>query len=56
MGRGIMSLGLAAWLAALTAAFAPAALAQDKQIQLKLSHWVPPAHPLQAALEEAENG
>jgi TRAP-type C4-dicarboxylate transport system substrate-binding protein len=31
---------------------APACLAQDKTFELKLSHWVPPAHPLQKALEE----
>jgi len=28
------------------------ALAQDKTFDLKLSHWVPPSHPLQKALEE----
>jgi TRAP-type C4-dicarboxylate transport system substrate-binding protein len=28
------------------------ALAQDKTFELKLSHWVPPTHPLQKALEE----
>ncbi len=26
--------------------------AQDKQIELKLAHWVPPSHPLQKALED----
>src|SRR3989304_6481154 len=26
--------------------------AQDKTFELKLSHWVPPSHPLQKALEE----
>jgi TRAP-type C4-dicarboxylate transport system substrate-binding protein len=31
---------------------APAAFAQDKTFELKISHWVPPAHPLQKALEE----
>ena len=31
---------------------ATAALAQDKTFELKLSHWVPPAHPLQKALED----
>src|SRR3979490_439733 len=31
---------------------APACLAQDKTFELKLSHWVPPSHPLQKALEE----
>src|SRR5437660_989216 len=39
---------LAAGLALLTAP----ALAQDKTIELKIAHWVPPAHPLQKALEE----
>src|SRR6516162_4571186 len=29
-----------------------AALAQDKTFELKLSHWVPPTHPLQKAMEE----
>jgi TRAP-type C4-dicarboxylate transport system substrate-binding protein len=29
-----------------------AAQAQEKQFQLRLSHWVPPAHPLQKAMEE----
>src|SRR5215470_20023514 len=28
------------------AALAPAALAQDKEVQLKISLWIPPAHPL----------
>ena len=28
------------------------AAAQDKTFDLKLSHWVPPSHPLQKALEE----
>src|SRR5437763_14484968 len=31
---------------------APSALAQDKTIELKLSHWVPPTHPLQKAMED----
>ena len=31
---------------------APQALAQDKTVELKLSHWVPPTHPLQKAMEE----
>src|SRR3569833_4192449 len=40
--------------AALAAALAtaPLAQAQDKTIELKLSHWVPPTHPLQKAMEE----
>ena len=29
-----------------------AAEAQDKTFELKLSHWVPPSHPLQKALED----
>jgi len=29
-----------------------AAQAQDKTFELKLSHWVPPSHPLQKALED----
>jgi TRAP-type C4-dicarboxylate transport system substrate-binding protein len=29
-----------------------AALAQEKTFELKLSHWVPPSHPLQKALED----
>ncbi len=29
-----------------------AAMAQDKTIELKLSHWVPPSHPLQKAMEQ----
>jgi TRAP-type C4-dicarboxylate transport system substrate-binding protein len=31
---------------------ATGAFAQDKTFELKLSHWVPPSHPLQKALEE----
>jgi len=31
---------------------AGAVAAQDKTIELRLSHWVPPSHPLQKALEE----
>jgi TRAP-type C4-dicarboxylate transport system substrate-binding protein len=31
---------------------APAALAQEKTFDLKISHWVPPSHPLQKALED----
>ena len=31
---------------------ASGALAQDKTFELKLSHWVPPTHPLQKAMEE----
>src|ERR1700751_1593035 len=38
--------------AGLTLAAAAPALAQDKTFELKISHWVPPAHPLQKALED----
>lgn len=38
-------------IAALIGGAAPG-LAQDKSFELKLSHWVPPSHPLQKALEE----
>ena len=48
---------------AILLATAPLALAQDKTIELKLSHWVPPTHPLQKAMadwgssiEKASNG
>ena len=40
------------YAAALLIGGATAALAQDKTFELKLSHWVPPAHPLQKALED----
>ncbi len=43
-------LGLSAALA--TGAMDAPAAAQDKPIHLKLSHWVPPSHPLQKALED----
>jgi TRAP-type C4-dicarboxylate transport system substrate-binding protein len=36
----------------LALAAAPSAFAQDKTFELKISHWVPPAHPLHKALEE----
>jgi TRAP-type C4-dicarboxylate transport system substrate-binding protein len=62
MTRGWIGVGLAAALAA-TAVLAPAALAQDKEVQLKLSLWIPPAHPLvpsiqawAADVEKASNG
>ena len=40
------------YAAALLIGGAAGALAQDKTFELKLSHWVPPSHPLQKALEE----
>jgi TRAP-type C4-dicarboxylate transport system substrate-binding protein len=36
----------------LALAAAPTAFAQEKTFDLKISHWVPPAHPLQKALED----
>ena len=38
-------------LAAAVALWAGAALAADPTVELKLSHWVPPAHPLHPALQ-----
>ncbi len=42
---------------------ASAALAQDRLIQLRFSHWVPPTHPMHAAavawaesIDKASNG
>jgi TRAP-type C4-dicarboxylate transport system substrate-binding protein len=43
----VCAAALAALIGAPTATFA-----QDKTFELKLSHWVPPSHPLQKALEE----
>ena len=42
----------AAALGAALALCAGAASAQDKSFELRLSHWVPPSHPLQKALED----
>ncbi len=39
-------------LGAALALSASVALAQDKTVELRLSHWVPPSHPLQKALED----
>ena len=51
MRKHVMAASFATF--ALAAAYAaPEAYAQDKTFELKLSHWVPPAHPLQKALEE----
>ena len=40
------------YAAALLIGGASGAHAQDKAFELKLSHWVPPSHPLQKALED----
>src|SRR5262245_2302524 len=32
--------------------FGGSAMAQDKPVELRISHWVPPSHPLQKALED----
>jgi TRAP-type C4-dicarboxylate transport system substrate-binding protein len=51
--RQIKLCGLAALGLALGVALgAGAASAQDKTFELKLSHWVPPSHPLQKSMEE----
>ncbi len=42
----VSTLTLAGLLGTTTASFA-----QDKTFELNLSHWVPPSHPLQKALE-----
>ena len=50
---GIATLTTAAGLILLACLVAPAdAQSPDKTIELKLSHWVPPNHPLQKALED----
>jgi TRAP-type C4-dicarboxylate transport system substrate-binding protein len=36
----------------MTLGLASTAVAQDKIFELKLSHWVPPSHPLQKAMED----
>src|ERR1700733_1179052 len=41
---GLAALGLALCLGT--------ASAQDKNFELKLSHWVPPSHPLQKAIQD----
>ena len=40
------------FLALLLAASVTPALAQEKNVELKISHWVPASHPLQKALED----
>ena len=48
----IRAAALGAVLGAVLALCATAASAQDKTFELRLSHWVPPSHPLQKALED----
>ncbi len=43
---------LAGLILAFVVAAATSAVAQDKLFELKLSHWVPPSHPLHKAFEE----
>jgi TRAP-type C4-dicarboxylate transport system substrate-binding protein len=56
MRARLQSTSLIASCVALAVATAPwwvsRAVAQDKPVQLKLAHWVPPSHPLQKAMEE----
>ncbi len=40
------------WIAAVIAIVSSPVAAQDKPVTLKLSHWVPPTHPLQKSMEE----
>ncbi|MGD0723771.1 MAG: TRAP transporter substrate-binding protein [Roseiarcus sp.] len=52
MGRGVALRGIRfAAVAAIAVAMAAAAEAADAPVQMKLSHWLPPSHPLQAAIE-----
>src|SRR5262249_11648433 len=53
-GRPPMKLRFAGcvYAAALLIGAATGAFAQEKTLELKLAHWVPPSHPLQKALEE----
>src|SRR4249919_1011716 len=51
MRKGRMSMRKA-FLALLLAASVSPAMAQEKNFELKISHWVPASHPLQKALEE----
>ena len=46
----LFCLTTAVTLVAAPATFAPAAFAQDKTVTLKMSSWVPPAHPLNPSL------
>jgi TRAP-type C4-dicarboxylate transport system substrate-binding protein len=52
MTTSVFTLLAGAAAAAVGALAAGPAVAQDKTFDLKLSHWVPPSHPLQKALEE----
>ena len=47
--------GAAAAALAMLGVMPPAALAQDRTVELKLSHWVPPTHPLHKAMEDWGN-
>ena len=49
ISSGVMTIAAGLLVVAGTVA---AARAQDKTFELKLSHWVPPAHPLQKSMEE----
>jgi TRAP-type C4-dicarboxylate transport system substrate-binding protein len=46
-----MKKAMFAWVLTAALAATGSAFAQDKTVELKLSHWVPPAHPLQPALQ-----
>ena len=50
-----LSLSAVLAIATLLAPATGPAIAQDKQVDLKLSHWVPPAHPLHKAMEDWGN-
>ncbi len=48
---GLAVFGLFSCLVSCLALGLGSASAQDKTIELKMSHWVPPTHPLQAAIQ-----
>jgi TRAP-type C4-dicarboxylate transport system substrate-binding protein len=52
MRESFVRVVLATFSAVVLGSIAGSAAAQDKTFDLKLSHWVPPAHPLQKALED----
>ncbi len=52
MTKSLKTFALLAATASLALIAAGPAQAQDKPIELKIAHWVPPSHPLHKALEE----
>jgi TRAP-type C4-dicarboxylate transport system substrate-binding protein len=53
MNSGFLKTSFCALVASAAAIIlAPGAKAQDKPIELKLAHWLPPSHPIHKAMEE----